>query len=215
MVATAELLQHFVRDGDNALAIGSIEVAGGAMNKVPGSTTTMLRIAADDEKAFARTHLLLQEAAAVYNARYSQPDTAFDPFPFSLEIIDKPAAGPFFQSPEMRARQRTAFEAILAVNKVAGERADRGVVGTVGAYEMDDAGKISLKVDIRGSELSSRDQAVEAIRRRTFARALASVAFGEPLAGSGEPVSLDPVLVAKATTVIKDFEIGSSLPPFW
>lgn len=218
LVETARLLDGLLENqgDDPVLSVGDIEVADSAMNKVPGLTSTSLRLAADSERAVEEAYYQLRQALESRATFLRSVSTPFPDKPFELKEINESAAGTFFQASEMRRRQRAAFALISSVDKAAVARAADNVVGTVASFVTRQDGTISLEVDIRGIELDSRDRTVAHIRRLIRydagipgADCRSGVNLGDPLPGSGEPpVALDERLVDDTLDTIGYFGIG-------
>jgi acetylornithine deacetylase/succinyl-diaminopimelate desuccinylase-like protein len=224
LVETARLLDGLLEDQGDApvLAVGDIEVADSAMNKVPGLTSTSLRLAAGSEQAVEEAYYQLRQALESRAALLRAVSTPFPDEPFELREISRSAAGTFFPAPEMIRRQRAAFALISSVDKAALAHAEENVVGTVASFATGADGTISLEVDIRGIELESRDRAVARLNRLMSRDSgafdvdyRADVNLGDPLPGSGEsPVALDERLVGITLDTIDRFDIGSAQPMF-
>jgi acetylornithine deacetylase/succinyl-diaminopimelate desuccinylase-like protein len=217
LLETAQILTELFekQDKEKVLAVSGIEVAQAAMNKVPGVTTTTLRLAADSQQAVEEAQRQLTTTLEQREAYHADSPSPFPAEPFELERIEKAEAGLFFASTEMRARQRAALRLITSVNRAAIQRTHDNVVGTVASFATSREGVITLEVDIRGIELTSRDKTVEYVRQDLARVRLGNIALGEPLAGSGDaPVELDSRLVALGLDTIDYFKIGSVKPMF-
>ncbi|MFI5270959.1 MAG: M20/M25/M40 family metallo-hydrolase [Candidatus Saccharimonadales bacterium] len=213
LLATAELLQSILAERgfpENAISIGDITVDGGSMNKIPGLTTSHLRIASDDGILFKSICDVLESTVVEANAGYAFSEAPFPENPIELVEVEA-GKSQFFRPEDIASRQEAAFYLIRGVNDVAREFADRGVVGTVGKYETSPDGSIGLSVDIRGTDLAARDEAIATLKRVT--ETYGSVSFGEPISGSGEPVVMDGSLRALAEHALDGFGISSMHMP--
>lgn len=213
LVGTAEYLLPIINslsDSDYSLAIGVTNVDNSAINKIPGLTTTELRLRGNEPGEADRLARDLIHRAAQQNRRYAAEQSRFGGRAVRIDKLDRPA-GPFLDHPEMRRRQAAALALIKTVNQVAGEQAADKVVGTVGTYETSAEGIISLGLDVRGIDGQTRNLAMARIRRQAERLdSSVSLSFGDSLAGSGDPVPLDSRLVAEARAAIEDFNIGTS-----
>jgi acetylornithine deacetylase/succinyl-diaminopimelate desuccinylase-like protein len=214
LVETASYLHPFIAHQlgteKDSLTIGEIRVADGAINKIPGLTTTLLRLNGNTIAEIEEMRESLEIAASDQNRNYDFSYTRFDLQAVSLEEVSKPESA-FFSQPEMLRRQAASLALVRAVNQIAERHAAEDVVGTVGTFTTTDVGKIKLGVDIRGIDKLSKDTAVAQIRSMAGRfSTLARVNFGETLSGSGDPVTLDADLVRQAEGAINDFSIGSS-----
>jgi acetylornithine deacetylase/succinyl-diaminopimelate desuccinylase-like protein len=215
LVETAEYLRPLISTQlgkeRERITIGEIAVEDGAINKIPGITTTLLRLNGRSSAEIDRVLDVLKARLADQNKKYDGPDTRFGAQPLSLEEIKQPEAV-FFGQQEMLRRQAVALGLVSLVNKTAASHAHENVVGTVGTYTTTDEGVIKLGLDIRGNERRSRNVVVARIKAQSarYTAVLASTMLGEPLSGSGDPVELDKGLVSIAKSVVEDFGIGSS-----
>lgn len=214
LVETANFLLPLLRNESiaNGLDIGTVTVDGGALNKVPGLTTTYLRVSGDSELDVVDKLEALQQLERARNTELDQPGLHFGDTPITIELAAKAEAGGFFKRAEVAPRQIAALSLIAAVNTIATHYGGEKVVGTVGTYKVSADGKISLGLDVRGMEKGSRDSAIN----HMIASALSSdVAdedmprFGHSLEGSGDPVTLDAELVQTAYDLIGKYNIGS------
>jgi acetylornithine deacetylase/succinyl-diaminopimelate desuccinylase-like protein len=215
LVETAEYLRPFISTQlgkeKERITIGEITVEDGAINKIPGITTTLLRLNGHSPAEIEKVLDILKARLADQNKKYDSPDTRFGAQPLSLEEIKQPEAV-FFGQQEMLRRQAVALGLVSLVNKTAASHAHEKVVGTVGTYATTNEGIIKLGLDIRGIERQSRNVVVARIKAQSarYTAVLMSTMLGEPLSGSGDPVELDKGLVDSAKAAVEDFGIGSS-----
>lgn len=200
--------QYLFRDG--GLSIGDVQIDGQAMNKVPGITETMIKMSGQSEYEIAT---ILSDLKAIIDERnrwHEYPgNSKFDGGPLTLEEIEHSAAGAFFSPIDSLVRYKAAFELIDGVKKAATAQGSRGVVGTVGTFNVLRDGRLALDLDVRGTETESRTATLAAIDQYgQFLQRFARVKFNE-LAGGHDPVSLDSNLVRLAVDVIKKFDIGT------
>ncbi len=195
----------------SSVDIGSIKIDGQALNKVPGLTTTEIRLSGESQHDFEERWLALEKILERHNAILEQEVTRFGSVPISVELIDEDSAPQFFKKNEIAARQKAALDFIVDVNQVANLHASESVVGTVGTVSTQN-GIISLGLDVRGIDSLSRDKALHTMK--TNAGILVhpdSAQFGQELPGSGDPVQLDLTLVDMAKNTIDSLGIGSSM----
>jgi acetylornithine deacetylase/succinyl-diaminopimelate desuccinylase-like protein len=215
LVETAEYLRPLIlaqlEKEKERITIGEIVIEDGAINKIPGTTTTLLRLNGRGPAEIDKVLDILKVRLVEQNKKYDGPDTRFGAQPLSLEEIKQPEAV-FFGQQEMLRRQAVALGLVSLVNKAATSYAHEKVVGTVGTYTTTDEGIIKLGLDIRGIERQSRNAVVARIKAQAarYTGVLASTMLGEPLSGSGDPVELDKSLVNSARDAVEDFGIGSS-----
>jgi acetylornithine deacetylase/succinyl-diaminopimelate desuccinylase-like protein len=221
LVATAECLLPLIYDllhrDETTVALGDIEIEGEAINKIPGFTKTLLRLSDPSNHAVEVGLAMLEAAVAQQNERHLRDkDSLFAKQALSLkEISLRPEEAVFFKPEEMLPRHMAALLLADIVNEVTTKHRSENIVGTVGTYTTKFDGKLELGLDIRGIDRYSRDEAIVEIMDRIQALELApGVWFGEPLAGSGNPVTLDKRLVGQARVAIDDFNCGSSVVMF-
>jgi acetylornithine deacetylase/succinyl-diaminopimelate desuccinylase-like protein len=213
LVETARFLLGALEDEptDSALEITAIDVADQAINKVPGVTTALLRISGGNVLAVAEQLASLEARRSQHNAALASPGFRFPEEPITLMEIERPDTAEFFAKAEVQARQKAALSLIVDVNEAATAHAGDKVVGTVGTYTMSPNGTISLGVDIRGIDKSLRNGVIEEIQAKAAeVEGKDGARFGERLAGSTDPVALDPGLVTRTKELIDSYAIGSS-----
>lgn len=211
LVETAGYLQEALNeysDMAKLLSISHIEISKASMNKIPGITETVLKVASDDkekvETAVRFLESLVKHRNEIINGRHPK----FDKNPVSLAEIKRPEDITFFEPKEMIQRQIKAFSLIRIVNNSAQIYGDKEVVGTVSTYATTEDGEIVLGLDLRGMTQEGRQEMMETINHGANA---IGTPLGEPLPGSGEPTKSDPSLVQKAVDVIKQFETGKPI----
>lgn len=207
LLATAELLTELTADGsfnEEFFSIGDIEIeGGGSINQIPGHTTTMLRIMSDDPEEYQSHMDSLGEAIDQFNNAYEFVRTGFSGLPFSIERIRlNDEQKPRFFGGAIIKRQLAAFDMTQRVNSTALELEDQGVVGTVGIYSTTAEGFIELAIDIRGTDSAARSSAVSNLQRLAD-NTWSNIRLGEPLAGSGEPVTMDSRTLSLASTALR------------
>lgn len=209
LLATADTLLPILEDQSGAdVSIGNIAITDESMNKIPGVTTTMLRITGTDEAGIIEKVKQLEARIQAQNQQYRHIFPSFAENPFSIETVPSDEVNTGFYKPEdFNARQTAALKIVKAVNEIASRYADQHVVGTIGTHLVQD-GKIALSMDVRGIDLDSRTQAIKEIKQQCST--LPDVALGNPLPGSGEPVTLDPSLVKVALETVNAYNIGSA-----
>jgi acetylornithine deacetylase/succinyl-diaminopimelate desuccinylase-like protein len=215
LLATTKFLHDLISEGsfnEGLLTVGDINVEGGSINKIPGVTTTQLRIAAGDRLSFQAGYEALRAAIEERNASYEYQQTDFADAPFSLTDVKPEAAPRFFRSDAIGSRQLAAFDMIKTVNNAAVGLKDHGVVGTVGTYTTLEGGLLELAIDIRGTNLKYRSEVVD-ILQNVAANYPEPIELGKPLAGSGEPVVMDSRLLAIATQALNGSQISSEIMP--
>lgn len=217
LLFTSEFITDFFKSRrfkDN-IAIGNIHIDGQAINKIPGITKTSFRISSDDPEEVEEILRTISKQVESYNL--IGEDEADNGNRASLEEAEKPDSQAFFDQREVIDRQLSALVFVRAVNAIAADPklAHENIVGTVGTFNTDNNGVISLGLDIRGTNKTSRDEVVQKLMN-TFdmLQVFSSINFGEPLAGSGVPVELSKELVKKARGVIDKYEIGSATTMF-
>lgn len=211
LVETAGYLQEALNEhGDmsDLLSISHIEIDEQGMNKIPGVTEAVLRVAGDDQEkvtdAVRFLEYLVDHRNGIINGRHPK----FDQNPVRLTKIKRPEDIVFFEPKEMLERQKKAFSLIRVVNNSAQIYGDKEVVGTVSTYTTTPNGQIILGLDLRGMTQDGRQEMIDTINRSANA---IGTPLGEPLPGSGEPTESDASLVAKAMDVMKQFETGEPL----
>lgn len=215
-VAAASYLEQALRNSGNTLSIGDIGAKGQGMSSIPGETTALLRLAGDSAEEINAVIEGLNRLAEQENARINKEENNFDGNPIRLEEIERPDSAVFFDPEQIRPRQETAFGLIRAVNQAALANREHDVVGTVGAYEMTNDGKIRLKVDVRGINEAKRADTVAKIHQDAeLLSSIAKVSMGDILPGSGHsPVILDEGLVEAALEAIDQYEIARAVRMF-
>jgi acetylornithine deacetylase/succinyl-diaminopimelate desuccinylase-like protein len=218
LVETAAYLLPFMHDrlrsGQQNITVGGIDIESGAINKIPGLTTTLLRLNGSSPAEIEAMRGSLNARLEEQNRRYDGPDVRFDSQPLSLHEMRPPSAV-FFSQQEMLQRQTAALALVQLVNEIATEHAAEQVVGTVGTYATTLEGVIKLGLDVRGIDKQSRDTAISQITTGLARlKVLSAIELGDPLSGSGDPVTLDKDLVNTAQAAIDDFGIGSSVKMF-
>ena len=216
LLATAKFLEDLTHNGsfnEGFFAIGDIEIDRGSMNKIPGETTTYLRIGSNDREQFLDIYNALESAIDQQNTAFETSDTGFDAEPFSLTQLGPNEDLRFYEPAEMLKRQWAAFDVINHVNDTAVRLAEAGVAATVATYKALPGGRIQLEIDLRGTVLVTRDAAAEEIKRHAGNTLYEPVELGEPLAGSGEPVVMDGRMIKLAQQVLKEVGISNVTMP--
>ncbi len=191
------------------ITMGDITVNSESLNKIPGQTSMLIRIHDKDRREAEKfiTAYLNEK-----NRELATKAPQFRTNAITLEkMTGKQIRHSFYKKEDMLPRQLAAAEVIREVHRTAIEYGQKSIVGTVGTYTVQE-GKILLGVDIRGNSLPIRDDAVEKIQQNIFTtiehQHLSPVFFGNPLAGSGEPVVMDPHLVQMAEQLVKQLGIA-------
>jgi acetylornithine deacetylase/succinyl-diaminopimelate desuccinylase-like protein len=217
LLETAELalyVSHLWPEEAGALDIGDIIIEDQALNKIPGRTTSFLRLRGNSKTELEFTKQHIEKCVAEFNETHAEFPTRFDSNPVSLSMINKPDDVTFYEYESMHSRQQTAFELITHMNNAAEARSEHNVVATAATWTVKD-GVIELGLDIRGIDEDSRSEAIDDIKEFVaFLDESESVELGEPLAGSGKPVTMDAELVAVARRVIDEYNIGSAITMF-
>lgn len=214
LVTTARFLLLFLaqqeRTDKKTVTIGDLIIEEQAINKIPGITQTLLRITGESREEVNEIIQQFNQQVAAENSDPLLP-TRFYPNPISLEEVETPENPRFFKPEEVSERQQIGFSLILATHRFANMFSDKKVVGTVGTYTTTPEGKIVLALDIRGINQEPRDQAIEKIKQESeTAGWYTQVNFGDRLAGSGDPVVLDPTLVKTTQDLINANRIATS-----
>jgi allantoate deiminase len=204
------LLDAWPAGGAN-LDFGTITIDAQALNKIPGRTTSLLRLTGDNKQDINKAQQLIQRQVAKVNESHRGRKTRFDPNPISITEVTKPKTAVFYEPDAMHKRHKAAFEFITHVNAAAEARANENVVATVGTWIVRD-GQIELGLDVRGIDKDSRGQALAAIDEFvTLQNKHVYITLGEKLSGSDDPVTLDQKLVTAAMNVIQENNIGSAI----
>ena len=209
LVATADALIDLLTFHPN-ISIGDIAIPGQAINKIPGQTTTTLRITGNSRQETDELIRFLETEIEAQNNLYAQSTTAFGPSPISLEEVDSSQVTTNFYHPADIDPAQVATLAFIKDVCDAAEDAGEGSVGTIGTIRID-KGQFVLEVDVRGTNKRARDKAMEAIRASadSLTKQDIPVNMGNPLPGSGEdPVTLDRYLVDLAEDTIKNLYLA-------
>ncbi|HYF96422.1 MAG TPA: M20/M25/M40 family metallo-hydrolase [Patescibacteria group bacterium] len=206
LLATSQLLLEMFKSSrlKDRLAIEDIAIEGQAINKIPGVTKTLLRISADTE----------EEIDNILNELSEQIEEVEN---LCLQEAEKPEDKLFFDHHEIINRQLGALVFVKAVNTMVADPSlsKENIVGTVGTFDIDEKGVITLGLDIRGTHKDSRDEIITRLMEMCgMLQPYSNVEFGKPLAGSGDPVKLNDDLAAKAMEVISKYEIGKATRMF-
>lgn len=206
LLATSELLLDIFKSGKlkDHLAVGNVDINGQAINKIPGITKTLLRISAENEEEIDNILDKLSEQIEKVEI-------------LSLQEAKDPEDKLFFDQEAMINRQLGALIFVKAVNTMVSDPSlsKENIVGTVGTYDIDEKGVITLGLDIRGTNKDSRDEVIGRLMTMfEMLQPYSSVDFGKPLAGSGDPAKLSDTLAEKAMEVISKYEIGKATRMF-
>ncbi len=217
LVETASVIRSVIdQSGIPGLAIGEIIINGQTINTIPGHTRTILRVSSESDVETQAALDRLRTKLAERNQQQRVSGSAFDASHLSLqELADKPDAV-FFPPEKIRRRQEAALVLAQMASEIATGYSSQNVVSTVTKLNTTPEGRIKLRLDTRGIEKQSRDEAFEAIRRRALdalGPLAATIAFSEPLAGSGDPVDMEQSLINRARLMIGRHQdlIGESM----
>ena len=174
-----------------------------------------MRISGNNSEEIEEILNALSQKAQDYNRQETQGEVVRNTY--QIEETEEVESKSFFAPNEVVGRQLTALMFVRAVNAMAGDPklAAENIVGTIGTFDINDKGVLSLGLDVRGTYKESRDEVIERLRTTfNLMNAFASVDVGEPLVGSGDPVRLDEELVTRAREVISKYEIGEATTMF-
>lgn len=201
--------------GQVEININDIDLTEGqAINKIPGDAYTLIRLSGSDPDIVDEMIQKLVHQATKHNEDLSSQNGKFGLNPVEIEEVNEPAQR-FFDGAKLMPRVKATTDLIVAVNKLGIKQKAEKVVATVGTLKISEQGVIKLGLDIRGKNLIQRDRCEYLIKQRGhILKKIADISFGNPLAGSGEPVEMNPELVEVALNEIERFEIGSSTVMF-
>lgn len=199
-----------------SISVGNISVDSGAMNKIPGRTSALIRLSADNDSTIEETLSKLQFVLDQQNdfIKNNIPTSSDIDAPLKireLEAEEAPIDESFFNIEKVIDRQKSALMLIKAVEEICSLKSDAGVVGTIGSYDMDDKGVINLLLDIRGIKKEPRESAIEEIQRifTNYFRIFSNVNFGDRLQGSADPIMMHPGLINALKRDAYRYEVGS------
>lgn len=218
LVATSEFLsiladEGFISETGN-VEIGSIDIHTQALNKIPGATNTMLRVSGEQYEDVVETIKILETLVEITNASLTLPNHRFGEMAVTIDEIEQAAAGTFYKKSQVLPRQLAALAFIADVNETANKWSSDSVVGTVGTFDISEAGRITLGLDVRGIAKNSRDKAIGEMLFKSLRFTPEGAEFGYKLHGSGDPVELDSRLVQLAKEQIDRYGIGSNTVMF-
>ncbi len=225
LAASSEIIKHIARieqelsgNGRHVqISIGAVNIKSGAMNKVPGLTSTDIRITGADpqevEAVIGELQTFIRDTDIVYHSEKTRFASMKEPDRMNLTETDL-SGKPFYNALEMAKRHELAADIVQTVQYVTtGVYMGQPVVGTVGTFTVD-KGKIILGVDIRGIYPTMRHSAVALILGRTQSSNKRNHVVPmeiEELPGSLEPVKLDESIVNVASDAISSFKIGTHM----
>ena len=225
LAASAEIIKHIARiqqqlfrEGRQIqISIGDVNVIGGALNKVPGLTTTDIRVSGADAEEIAGILTEIQTFIRDTDTVYHSEKTRFSGMPETnrMQLTEiKSAKKVFYDATEMAKRHELAADVIQTVQYITtGPYMHEPVVGTVGTYTVKD-GKIFLGVDIRGIDSEVRASAVDILLKRVMESNYRNYQLPldiKQMTGSSEPVRMDEGIVNAASNAIESFGIGTSM----
>ncbi len=201
---------------DIEISIGDLGIEGQAMNKIPGLVSSKIRISASSLEAVEFANNLLEQFAKLRNTDYARKTAFGGNEPIRIQQIDQPeVADQYYDSEKILERHFRVGEIVKFINFISNKKEYKEAknVGTVGTYKFD-KGQIVLGVDIRGVNKDSRDEMIMKIMTGLdILKGKGELAYKE-LAGSGDPVAMDPRLVELAEKTIQDNEIGTYVTDF-
>lgn len=225
LAASAEIIKHIARiqrqlskDGKQLqISIGDVDVKSGALNKVPGLTSTDIRVTGADPDEINSVITELQTFIRDTDTAYHSEKTRFNGMNETnrMQLTETDLAiKPFYDANEMAKRHELAADVVQAVQYITtGPYMHEPVVGTVGTYTVKE-GKIVLGVDIRGIDSKVRSSAVETILKRIKESNYRNYQLPleiKQMTGSSEPVTMDEGIVKAASYAIESFGIGTSM----
>lgn len=197
LLKSAELLDYladWVEDKgyQGCVQFGGFEIEGSpAINKIPGNTKLNLRIVAGNSlKTVTNPDTIQKELVGAVNkfaAIQDEVDNRFSSISFNVEELTE-GADTYSANDRNMSYVKNVAGFIGAVNEVANEFADQGVVATVGTFSIGPDGTANIGLDVRGREYDSRQVAISEIQSRT------GVILPEASPGATDPIELDPEL---------------------
>ncbi len=193
------------------IVVGNVTIDKQSINQIPGKTNLIVGIRGESgDEVFALSKHLMHYTSE-RNRRYKTDPTSYEGTPLSFEPTGPKDNITFFEAEHMLNHHMVAGMISTVVQSISTTYGDRRIVGTVGTYDINDKGQVILGLDIRGIHKDVRSAAVGDILSlsHSLARRNGVSLDTRRLAGSGDPINLDPDLVAQAREVIEQNNIGS------
>lgn len=200
---------------DIEFSIGGLSIEGQAMNKIPGVVSAQIRISATNQETVAFVENALMDFVTQKNTEYlRQPVFEKDPIRISKVTTDLKSEV-YYSSEELLQRHVRVGEIVSSVNRISNEPqyVEAKNVGTVGTYRLEE-GQIVLAIDIRGIDKTVRNEMVSKITDELSTLQEMNELRYEELAGSGDPVAMDPKLIDLAYRAIEENNIGRVVKDF-
>lgn len=151
------------------LHVRSVAVEGQALNKIPGTTETLLYLTGANAQSVSEAVTATKNALEEINTKYSNPDhPRFNGLALEVQSLDPvfAASGRFLEPTSMLRNYRAAGLAVLGVAEAASRYSHKSIVGTVGTFNLSPEGQIELGLDLRGVALAPRRLALAEINSR-------------------------------------------------
>lgn len=168
LVVMAQILEHLYtlqekQNVDTAISIGQVFIQSEAINKIPGTVETTIKISANHPSSVDQRASEISRYIGSLNSKIAMVLPQFDPDPIAFEKIED--HDHFYEPKCMTARHASASALIQYVHDVCNTH--QNTVGTVGTYKIE-GGKIILGLDVRGIDRVARDQAVNEIKNKVI-----------------------------------------------
>lgn len=186
------------QNAQTQIVVGNMQIPGQSMNKIPGKVVIPLCITGENtaeiEKQLRR---IIHKKQRVLTKKYKKKNI--------VELQTTQKQNEVFYDPQStHARQLSALHVIQEVHKAANELARTNCVGTVSTYTTQD-GIITLGIDLRGVDESSRSRMISKIKQATLKKT--GIQFTNPLPGSGKPEAMNKKLITLAKLVAHNLNI--------
>ena len=212
-VVTSDILTFVRRQqkkhGSNLeISIGDLTIEGQAMNKIPGRTSLQIRVGGATQSIISEVESELFQFIKIKNEKYTSGQTTFNNDPIKINQVDPANIKTVFFDTETTLRRYAITGLIVkALNMISNQKKYVAAknVATASTFNFKD-GQIFLGIDIRGIDKTLRDEMIEQFLKRLSFDPTLQI---RELAGSGDPVSMDPRLVELASQTIEQNNIGT------